>query len=168
MSGAPVVAFVGLGSNLGDRGVRLSAAVAGLRATPGILEVVLSPVYETEPVGGPPGQGPHLNAVARVRTTLSPRALLERLLALERAAGRERGPERHGPRTLDLDLLLHGEARVDEPGLVVPHPRLAERAFVLVPLRDLAPDLLHPVLGVSVAELASRVHDPSAVRPFGP
>ncbi len=160
------VAYVGIGTNLGDRVGRLGAALEGLRGVPGVESVEISPVYETDPVGGPPGQGPYLNAVVCLRTTLSPRTLLERLLALERAAGRVRRGERNAPRSLDLDLLLHGELRVDEPDLVVPHPRLAERAFVLAPLCDLAPGLVHPVLGVSIAELASRVHDPVAVRPF--
>ncbi len=134
-------AYVALGSNLGDRAAHLEAAIAALRATPGIEVIALSSVRETEPVGGPP-QGPYLNAVVALRTELAPRALLERLLEIEAAQGRERGPERNAPRTLDLDLLLYGDEKIDEPDLVVPHPRMHERAFVLEPLAELAPDLV--------------------------
>jgi 2-amino-4-hydroxy-6-hydroxymethyldihydropteridine diphosphokinase len=150
-----VRAYVALGSNLGDREANLRRALAALRASRGVGQVEASPVYETEPVGPP--QGPYLNAVARVTTTLSARALLERLLAIEQAAGRERGTERNAPRTLDLDLLFHGDRVIDEPGLRVPHPRLHERAFVLVPLADLAPELVHPERGETVAALLARV-----------
>lgn len=129
-------AFLSLGSNLGDRWTYLREAVAGL---PDVVAV--SPVYETEPVGGPPGQGPFLNAVVELDTELSPRDLLEVAHRLEAAAGRRR-VEHHGPRTLDVDVLLVGDLVVDEPDLVVPHPRLNERRFVLRPLADLAPDLV--------------------------
>lgn len=129
-------AFVALGSNLGDRWSHLRAAAAGL---PDVVSV--SPVYETEPVGGPDGQGPYLNAVVELDTDLSPRQLLEAGRALEAAAGRERAV-RDGPRTLDVDVLLVGDLVVDDSDLVVPHPRMWERAFVLVPLHDLAPDLV--------------------------
>ena len=112
---------------------------------------------------GPPGQGPYLNAVARLLTSLPPRALLERFQAIEEAAGRVRG-ERNAARTLDLDLLFHGDRKLDEPGLCVPHPRLHERAFVLEPLCDLAPDRIHPTLHVRVEDLARRVRNPAAVR----
>jgi 2-amino-4-hydroxy-6-hydroxymethyldihydropteridine diphosphokinase len=157
------IAFVALGSNLGRREDHLSGAIAALRRTSGIGAVVLSPVYETEPVG-PGEQGAYLNAVARLTTRLEPRTLLARLLAIENAAGRERGRERNAARTLDLDLLLHGALCLEEPGLVLPHPRLHERGFVLEPLCDLAPALVHPVLDVTVAELARRARDPQAVR----
>jgi 2-amino-4-hydroxy-6-hydroxymethyldihydropteridine diphosphokinase len=103
----------------------------------------VSPLYETEPVGGPSGQPPYLNAVVELSTTASPRELLERCRALEAAAGRVRA-ERHGPRTLDVDVLVVGDLSVAEPDLVVPHPRLWERRFVLAPLADLAPDLVSP------------------------
>ena len=101
--------------------------------------------------------------MARVETALSPRALLDALLAIERAAGRARSCA-NAARTLDLDLLLYGERLIEEPGLVVPHPRLAERAFVLEPLAALAPALVHPGLGISIASLAARVRDPRGVR----
>jgi len=110
-------------------------------------------VIETAPVGGPP-QGPYLNAVAELSTDLPPRALLELLLSVEKRLGRERTPgERNAPRRIDLDLLFYGERVIDEPGLSVPHPRLHQRRFVLEPLAELAPALVHPVLGKTVGEL---------------
>ncbi len=129
-------AFLSLGSNLGDRWAHLRQAVAAL---PDVVAV--SPVYETEPLGGPPGQGPFLNAVVELDTELSPRDLLELAHRLEEAAGRRR-VEHHGPRTLDVDVLLVGDLVVEEPDLVVPHPRMYERRFVLRPLADLAPELV--------------------------
>lgn len=129
-------AFLGLGSNLGDRLGHLRRAVAGL---PDVVAV--SPVYETDPVGGPPGQGPYLNAVVELDTERSPRQLLELAGRLEAAAGRVRNVV-HGPRTLDVDVLLVGDEVVEDPDLAVPHPRLWERRFVVAPLADLAPDLV--------------------------
>jgi 2-amino-4-hydroxy-6-hydroxymethyldihydropteridine diphosphokinase len=154
---------VSLGSNLGDRAARLVAAVAALRATPGISGVVLSSVYETDPVGPPP-QGPYLNAAARFETSLAADLLFSRLLEIESEQARRRTSERFGPRTLDLDLLLFGDCRIDEPRLVVPHPRMHRRAFVLEPLNEIAGSWVHPVLGETIAALAERVRDPSAVR----
>ncbi len=160
-------AYIGLGSNLGDRERQLAGAVAALARAPGCRVTALSAVYETQPVGGPP-QGAYLNAVAQLRTELAPRALLELLLSIEREAGRVRGATRDAARTLDLDLLLYGDRVIDEPELRVPHPRLGERAFALEPLAELAPGRLHPVLGESIATLASRVRDPAAVRRLAP
>jgi 2-amino-4-hydroxy-6-hydroxymethyldihydropteridine diphosphokinase len=157
------IAYIALGSNLGDRERHLAAATAALRALRGIRDVELSRVYETDPVG-PGEQRPYLNAVARVRTGLSPRALLDRLLAIERSEGRERSAERNAPRTLDLDLLLYGECEIEEPGLVVPHPRISQRPFVLEPLCDLAPDLVFPGAAAPVSALAAAVRNPAAVR----
>jgi 2-amino-4-hydroxy-6-hydroxymethyldihydropteridine diphosphokinase len=124
-------AYLGLGSNLGDRRAHLRAAVAAL---PDVVDV--SPVYETEPVGGPEGQPPYLNLVVALDTDLSPRDLLDVARTLEAAAGRVRA-ERDGPRTLDVDVLLVGDLTVDDPDLVVPHPRMWQRRFVLAPLADL-------------------------------
>ena len=137
-------AYVGLGGNLGDRRALLDAAVDVLRCEPGIEVVAVSSYRETEPVGVV-DQPPFLNGAVAVETTLSARELLDRLLAVERSLGRTReGEERHGPRTIDLDLLLYGGETVDEPGLTVPHPRLAERAFALEPLVELDPALTLP------------------------
>jgi 2-amino-4-hydroxy-6-hydroxymethyldihydropteridine diphosphokinase len=130
-----VRAFLGLGSNLGDRLGTLRRSVA---AVPD--RVAVSPVYETDPVGGP-AQGAFLNAVVELDTELSPHGLLELCQSLERGARRER-LERWGPRTLDVDVLLVGDLRIDDDDLVVPHPRMWERRFVLAPLRDLAPELV--------------------------
>ncbi len=156
--------FVALGSNLGDREAHLEGAVLALASSAGIELLAVSPVYETAPVGLPP-QGHYLNAVVRLRTSLAPRALLERQLEIEACAGRERG-ERDAARTLDVDLLLFGARVVDEPGLVVPHPRMFERPFVLEPLCDLAPELCHPTLGLTIEELVRRVRDPVAVKRY--
>jgi 2-amino-4-hydroxy-6-hydroxymethyldihydropteridine diphosphokinase len=155
--------YVAMGSNLGDRDAHLAAAVAALRATQGIEVVAVSPLYETDPVGPPP-QGAYLNAAIELATTLIPDALLERLLEIEVSQGRTRGPDRNAPRTLDLDLLLYGDRKLAGPNLEVPHPRLAERPFVLEPLCDLAPALIHPTLGETIEVLACRVRNPEAVR----
>ena len=128
-------AFLGLGSNLGNREALLRQAVASL---PDVVAV--SPLYETDPVGGPE-QGAFLNLVVELDTDMSPRELLELCQELEEAAHRMR-LERWGPRTLDVDVLLVGDVKVDEPDLEVPHPRMWQRRFVLAPLRDLAPDLV--------------------------
>ena len=154
--------YVGLGSNLGEREAFLVGARTALAATPGVRLTAASRLYETEPVGPP--QGRYLNAVLALDTTLDASGLLERLLALERAAGRRRGPERNAQRTLDLDLLLFGEVCLDTPDLTLPHPRLHERAFVLVPLAEIAADLVHPSLGTSMRELAARVESAGGVR----
>jgi 2-amino-4-hydroxy-6-hydroxymethyldihydropteridine diphosphokinase len=138
---SPVRAFIGLGSNLGDRRAELARAVGSLRQEGDLVAV--SPLYETEPVGGPAGQDPYLNLVVELSTTDSPRRLLERCRALEESAGRIRTVH-HGPRTLDADVLWVEGAAVDEEDLVVPHPRMWERRFVLAPLADLAPDLVGP------------------------
>jgi 2-amino-4-hydroxy-6-hydroxymethyldihydropteridine diphosphokinase len=132
-------AFLGLGSNLGDRAAMLRAAITALDAAPGVRVTRISSLYETPP-WGPVPQGPYLNACIGVETSLAPRALLELGLAIERDHGRERAI-RWGPRTLDIDLLLYGADEVDEDGLIVPHPRMSERAFVLVPLAEIAPEL---------------------------
>jgi 2-amino-4-hydroxy-6-hydroxymethyldihydropteridine diphosphokinase len=128
-------AFVGIGSNLGDREATIRAAIDAL---PGVIAV--SQLRETDPVGVT-DQPAFLNGAVALETELSPRELLDRLLAVERELGRERR-ERWGPRTIDLDLLLYGDEAIDEAGLTVPHPRLHERRFVLEPLADIAPALV--------------------------
>lgn len=144
---------IGLGSNLGDRAANLDAAVALLGADRDLRVLRRSPVYETPPAGGPP-QGDYLNAAVLIVSSLDAREILDRTLAMEAALGRERSPEtRWGPRTIDLDLLwIEGEA-IAEPGLAVPHPRLAERPFALRPLLDLVPDAVDSRTGQPLAAL---------------
>jgi 2-amino-4-hydroxy-6-hydroxymethyldihydropteridine diphosphokinase len=137
-------AYVGLGANLGDREATIRRALELLAADPGIEVVAVSTLRETEPVGYA-DQPPFLNGAAALETEFPPRALLHRLLAVEQELGRVRGlGPRFGPRTIDLDLLLYGAEVVDEPGLTVPHPRLAERSFALEPLYELDPGLSLP------------------------
>lgn len=133
----PTLVYVGLGANLGEREAALRKALAALGQCPGTRVLRVSPLYGSAPVdaGGPD----YLNAVAEVATTLTPEALLQALQAIEQSAGRER-PYRNAPRTLDLDILWFGDQVIDTPTLTVPHPRMAERAFVLRPLADLVPE----------------------------
>jgi 2-amino-4-hydroxy-6-hydroxymethyldihydropteridine diphosphokinase len=157
------MAYVGLGSNLGDRRAQIDTALERLAAIPSTRVDAVSSVYESEPVGGP-DQPPFLNAVARLETALDPRTLIWNLQRIETSMGRVRR-ERWGPRTIDLDLLLFGAELLEEPGLTVPHPELARRAFVLVPLVELDPMLVHPVTGETmVALLTGLGHDPRTVR----
>jgi 2-amino-4-hydroxy-6-hydroxymethyldihydropteridine diphosphokinase len=153
-------AYLGLGSNLGDRAAMLQLAVDDLAAADGIRVVAVSGVYETAPVGGPE-QDDFLNAVVAIETGLSARALLAVAQGIEAHAGRVR-TVRWGPRSLDVDVLLVGDEQVDEPDLQVPHPRLYERGFVLAPLRDVAPDLVHARPGgwAGVRDTAIRLRVP--------
>jgi 2-amino-4-hydroxy-6-hydroxymethyldihydropteridine diphosphokinase len=147
-------AFVGIGSNLGEPKRQIAGALQQLAAEDGIEVVAVSTLRETEPVGYL-DQPNFLNGAAQLETALPPRELLERLLAIESRLGRVRGDgPRFGPRTIDLDLLLYGDETIDEPGLTVPHPRLAERRFALEPLAELAPGLEVPGLGPVHALLA--------------
>jgi 2-amino-4-hydroxy-6-hydroxymethyldihydropteridine diphosphokinase len=149
-----VTAFVGIGSNLGEPERQIAAALEQLAAEEGIELVAVSTLEETEPVGYL-DQPNFLNGAARIETELPARELLERLLAIESRLGRVRGEGlRFGPRTIDLDLLVYGDERIDQPGLTVPHPRLAERRFALEPLVELAPGLEIPGLGPVQALLA--------------
>jgi len=156
-------AYLGLGSNLGDREALLRAAIMALDATPGVRVTSISSLYETPP-WGPVPQGPYLNACVALETTLSPRQLLTLCLAIERDHGRERAI-RWGPRTLDMDVLLYGDESIDEEGLIVPHPRMAERAFVLVPLAEIAPDLR--IGGRAIREMLGGV-ETDDIRKIGP
>lgn len=153
-------AYVGLGANLGDALATLGAAVAALADMPRTRCVAVSAPYRTAPIDS---SGPdYLNAVAALETELEPHELLAALQAIERQHGRER-PYRNAPRTLDLDVLLHGDTHLDTPTLTLPHPRLHERAFVLVPLAEIAPTLVVPGLG-PIAELRQRVRDQRIAR----
>jgi 2-amino-4-hydroxy-6-hydroxymethyldihydropteridine diphosphokinase len=146
--------FIALGSNLGNRAQNLALACEAL-ARNEIEIAAASSVYETEP-WGPKPQGPYLNQVVRGTTKLAPKVLLSRLLEIERTLGRERdGVERYGPRTIDLDILLYGGETLAEPELQIPHPRMMERAFVLVPLAEIAPDLT--VGGVAIEDALARL-----------
>lgn len=156
---------LGLGSNLGDRAGHIAAAVEALRATPGLSVVAVAPLYESPPAGGPE-QGDYLNSAVLVDSTLPPRDVLAAALGVERRLGRVREEGvRWGPRTLDIDVLWIEGARADEPGLSVPHPRLAERVFALRPLLDLVPDAADPRSGGRYAELPAAA---LPIRALGP
>jgi 2-amino-4-hydroxy-6-hydroxymethyldihydropteridine diphosphokinase len=158
------IAYIAFGSNLGDRLAHLDRALTELRRRPGVAVTRVSSVYETAPVGGPAGQGPYLNAVVEVRASLAAAALLHLLLDVESDLGRVR-EERDGPRTVDLDLLLYDDVVRDDPELTLPHPRLHQRLFVLQPLAEIAPGLIHPVFKRTIADLLG---DLLQLRPFGP
>ncbi|MBT9313955.1 2-amino-4-hydroxy-6-hydroxymethyldihydropteridine diphosphokinase [Leptothoe spongobia] len=153
---------IALGSNLGDSEQTIETTLARLDQIDGMRVGARSRLYKTAPVGPP--QPDYINACAIVQTTLSPAQMLQVLLAIEASFGRIRR-ERWGPRTLDLDLLLYGDRVIDTPTLTLPHPRMHERAFVLVPLAEIAPDWQHPVSQRTVAELLRQV-DPSGVYPL--
>jgi len=156
--------YIALGGNLGDRRAYLDRALAELRGLSGVEVVRVSSVYETAPVGGPAGQGPYLNASAELCTHFSAADLLAELHEVENALGRTR-TEKDGPRTIDLDLLLHGDQVSDDPLVTVPHPRMHQRLFVLTPLAEIAPGLVHPILKRTIADLLG---DLTGVRPAGP
>ncbi|NMG28504.1 2-amino-4-hydroxy-6-hydroxymethyldihydropteridine diphosphokinase [Aromatoleum evansii] len=154
--GNPVRAFIALGANLGDTAAALDSAFAALDALPGTRLVARSGLYRTAPIGVT-GHPDYLNAVAEVETTLPAQKLLNTLLTLEALHGRRRETEL-APRTLDLDLLLYGDATISQPGLEIPHPRMHQRAFVLVPLAEIAPDTAIPGHG-RAADLLDAVGD---------
>ena len=147
--------FVGIGSNEGDRLRLISRAVRELGALPGIRIVQMAMVAETEPVGPP--QAPYLNTVVELATALDPLELLRMTQAIERRLGRVPSPQRWGPRPIDLDILLYHDRTLRDAHLRLPHPRMHERRFVLEPLAQLAPELVHPVLRRSIAELLARL-----------
>jgi 2-amino-4-hydroxy-6-hydroxymethyldihydropteridine diphosphokinase len=148
-------AVISIGSNVGERHTNLQGAVDSLADTPEVWVTAVSAVYETEPIDAPEGSQDFLNAIVLLDTTLSARTLLERAHAVESAYGREHGGERNAPRTLDVDLIVVGDRRADEEDLTLPHPRAAERAFVLVPWLDLEPEAEIPGVG-PVAELVEK------------
>ena len=152
-----ITAYVGLGSNLGDRAAHLADAVERLRRTPAVRVTALSSLLENLAIGGPAGSPPFLNAVVELRTTLSPHALLQAMQAIEADLGRVRH-ERWGPRTIDLDLLLFGDRTIESTDLTVPHPLMHARRFVLQPLAEIAPTAFHPSSRTTVAALLERLN----------
>jgi 2-amino-4-hydroxy-6-hydroxymethyldihydropteridine diphosphokinase len=158
----PVTAYIGLGANLDNPADHVRRALQDLAAIARTRVVARSPLYRSGPLG-PQDQPDYINAVARLETGLTAQALFQELLAVERRHGRERDGRRWGPRPLDLDLLLYGDLRLDHAELTVPHPGLHERAFVLYPLADIAPELRIPGLG-GVRELRDRCTGPKPER----
>jgi 2-amino-4-hydroxy-6-hydroxymethyldihydropteridine diphosphokinase len=159
-----VIAFIGVGANLGDPAAACREALCRVATAPGIRLLRRSSLYRTEPVG-PQDQEWFVNGVIEVRTALGPRALLEALKGVEGAMGRREGP-RWGPRVIDLDILLYGPQVVREPGLTIPHPELHRRAFVLIPLAEIASYVIHPAFGVSIQGLLGRLEDRARVEPL--
>lgn len=157
--------YLGFGSNLGDRRKRILTAMELLDRTEGVSVVSRSSLYETDPVGVT-DQPPFLNAAAGVETTRSPRELLGLIREIEKTIGRT-PTFRWGPREIDIDILLSDDCVINEEGLTVPHPRMHERAFVLIPLAEIAPEAVHPVLGKTVDELLSALGTSDGVTPFG-
>ncbi len=158
-----VTAYLGLGANLGDRLEALRGSRQALQKSPAVKIVASAPLYETAAVGGPARQPPYLNTVLQVETTLEPERLLALCHQIEKDFGRQR-QEQWGPRTLDLDILFYDSIIRMDIELVLPHPRLHERAFVLFPLADLAPDLTHPVVFLTINELMLRLDSTEGVQ----
>ena len=159
----PFTAFLALGSNLGDRIAYLRGARQTFQSHEELRIVRASAIYETEPIGGPEEQQPYLNAVLEVQTSLKAPFLLEFALAVEQQFGRCR-KVRWGARSLDIDLLFYADSIFQKPDLMVPHPRLHQRAFVLIPLMDVAPDFIHPLRQKTVREMLTQLPSTSGVR----
>ncbi len=159
------IVYIGFGSNVGDRVDFCDRAVTLLSLLPHSQLTGVSLLYETEPVqdGAHPGDGWFLNGVVQLDTDITPRSLLSVLREIERSLGRDEN-NRSGPRTIDLDILFYGERVINEPDLVVPHPRLHQRRFVLMPLSELAPLVIHPTRQRSVNQMLAEVEDHSEVR----
>jgi 2-amino-4-hydroxy-6-hydroxymethyldihydropteridine diphosphokinase len=157
------ICFVGIGSNLGDPLFNCVDAIAKIASLEQITLTKQSALYKTEPVGFR-DQGWFINGVIEVKTAYSPRTLLESLKVIEYEMGRKEG-KRWGPRVIDLDILFYGQEIINEAGLVVPHPELHKRGFVLIPLNEIAPYVIHPAFGVSVQGLLGRLEDKSEVSP---
>jgi 2-amino-4-hydroxy-6-hydroxymethyldihydropteridine diphosphokinase len=166
----PNRAFIGIGANLGDRAANYREAIARIAALPDTRVVRQSSLYEAEPIDSVPGAGAYVNGIIELETEMDASALMRRLMAIERTMGRKRvrgrkpnvrGPFR--PRIIDLDLLFFNKEIIDSPGLKVPHPRLHERRFVLVPLSELAPSLIHPQLNSSISEMLAAFKAPQRV-----
>ena len=155
-----ITAYIGLGSNLGNRQDMFNKAIEFLRSEPGIRVEKLSDSYITAPAGGPPDQPEYLNAVAQISTTLDPQQLLSRLLDIEQRLGRIR-TEHWGPRCIDLDLLLYGREVIDTQNLKIPHPLMHQREFVLRGLAQIAPDLTHPLFGLTSLQMSRKVSSES-------
>jgi len=151
--------FIGIGSNLGDRLQQISDAARALGAAEGIRIVQMAPIIETDAVGGPP-QGPYLNTVVELETSVAPQQLLTVLQQIERRLGRVPSAQRWAPRPIDLDLLLYDDRVVNDPQLTIPHPRMHERRFVLEPLAQLAPQVMHPILHQTIAALLAQIAAP--------
>ena len=160
---SPVAVHLGAGSNIGDKAANLREAVRRLQGAGEVVAV--SHLYKTAPVGFE-DQDWFLNAALCLKTALAPKEVLDFVLAIEQDLGRVR-TFRNGPRTIDIDILLWGDAVIDVPGLVVPHPRLQERLFVLAPLREIAPDAMHPLSGATIEELFRQVADSGGVEKVG-
>ncbi|MDD5217039.1 MAG: 2-amino-4-hydroxy-6-hydroxymethyldihydropteridine diphosphokinase [Candidatus Omnitrophica bacterium] len=151
--------FIGVGSNLGDRLGNIEQARSVLEKETGVRALCVSPIYETEPVGGPP-QGKYLNAVWEFETELEPEKLMDVLSSVEGRLGRQRDRQgKNAPRVIDLDILAYGNEIVERSDLMIPHPRLHERWFVLKPFSDLAPDWIHPKFGRTIRDLLEEINE---------
>ena len=166
----PHRAFIGIGTNLGDRAANYREAIVRIAGLPETRVLRQSSVYETDPVGAPDLKGPFFNGVIEIETEIPADALMRRLLAIERTMGRKRVPgrkpaarSRYKPRVIDLDLLFFNKELRDAPALTLPHPRLHERRFVLAPMVELAPALIHPRLNVSISDLLANLKSPQRV-----